>query len=119
MEIAKEAAEGAFLTFGFTDKTTPEYKTFYDAYTKVGGEPGAYSAYAYDSALVLLTAIKNAGGSTDPQKIKAELSKMELKGASKQIKFKENGDSGSDYIIFKVQGGQFVPFWNPSSGSTM
>jgi branched-chain amino acid transport system substrate-binding protein len=119
MEIAKEAAEGAFLTFGFTDKNTPEYKTFYDAYKKVSGEPGAYSAYSYDSALVLLTAIKNAGGSTDPKKIKAELSKINLKGASKQIKFKENGDSGSDYIIFKVQGGQFVPFWNPGTGKAM
>jgi branched-chain amino acid transport system substrate-binding protein len=119
MEIARDAAEGAFLTFGYTDKSTPEFQTFYEAYTKISGEPGAYSAYAYDSAIVLLTAIKNAGGSTDPQKIKAELAKMDLKGASKQIKFRENGDSGSEYIIFKVQDGQFVPFWNPTTGSTM
>lgn len=118
MEIAKDAAEGAYLTFGYTDKTTPEYKKFEEAYKKISGEPGAYSAYSYDSAYVLLTAIKNAK-STDPEKVKAEMMKLDLKGASKQIKFKENGDSGSDYVIFKVQGGKFVPFWNPTTGKTM
>ena len=118
MEIAKDAAEGAYLTFGYTDKSTPEYMKFYEAYKKISGEPGAYSAYSYDSAYVLLTAIKNAG-STDAEKVKAEIMKLNLKGASKQIKFKENGDSGSDYVIFKVQGGKFVPFWSPTSGKTM
>ncbi|MFO7595125.1 MAG: branched-chain amino acid ABC transporter substrate-binding protein [Desulfocurvibacter africanus] len=118
MEIAKDAAEGAYLTFGYTDKATPEYKKFYEAYKKISGEPGAYSAYSYDSAYVLLTAIKQAG-STDAEKVKAEIMKLNLKGASKQLKFKENGDSGSDYVIFKVQGGKFVPFWNPSTGKTM
>ncbi len=118
MEIAKDAAEGAFLTFGYMDKATPEYKKFEAAYKKISGEPGAYSAYSYDSAYVLLTAIKNAK-STDAEKVKAEMMKLNLKGASKQIKFKENGDSGSDYVIFKVQGGEFVPFWNPSTGKTM
>jgi len=119
MEIAKDAAEGAFLTFGYMDKAAPEYTMFIDTYAKVSGVPGAYSAYSYDSAYVLLTAIKNAGGSTDAAKIKAEMMKLNVKGASKQIKFRENGDSGSDYVIFQVQNGQFVPFWSPLTGQTM
>lgn len=65
---------------------------------------GAYSGYAYDAAYVLLSAIKKAG-STDPGKIKAEVMKMDFQGATKRIKFMPNGDSGSDYVIWKVENG--------------
>ena len=111
MEIAKEAAEGAFLTFGYTDKQTPEYKSFLANYSKLG-KVGAYSAYSYDSATVLLKAIKEAK-STDAAKLKAAIAKMDFQGCSKKIKFESNGDSGSDYIIYVVKKGAFVPYWNP------
>ena len=65
-----------YLTFGYIDDTTPSYKKFQAAYEKYG-KPGAYSAYAYDAAYSLLSAIK-AAGSTDPAKIKAELLKMDM-----------------------------------------
>ena len=64
---------------------------------------------------MLLKAIKEAG-STDPAKIKAAIMKMDFQGATKQIKFKANGDSGSDYVIWKVVNGQFKPYWNPTTG---
>lgn len=115
IEIAKEASEGAFLTFGYTDKNTPTYKKYIGEYNKLFGDPGAYSGYAYDAAIVLLSAIK-ASGSTDPAKIKAEIMKMDMAGATKKIKFKENGDSGSDYVIWKVEGGEFMTYWNPTTG---
>lgn len=115
ISIAKEAAEGVYMTFGYTDKSKPAYKKYLDAYSGKHGEPGAYSGYSYDGAMVLLTAIKNAK-STDPQKIKAEIMKMDMDGASKHIKFMENGDSGSDYIIYTVADGQFENFWNPATG---
>jgi len=111
MEIAKEAAEGAFLTFGYTDKATPEYKSFLANYSKLG-KVGAYSAYSYDSATVLLKAIKDAK-STDAAKLKAAIAKQDFQGASKRIKFMENGDSGSDYVIYVVKNGAFAPYWNP------
>jgi branched-chain amino acid transport system substrate-binding protein len=113
--IAKNAAEGAYLTFGFTDKNTDSYKKYFKAYEAKYGEPGAYSGYAYDAAYVLLTAIKKAG-STDPAKIKAEIMKMDLQGATKKIEFKANGDSGSDYVIWKVENGAFKNYWNPETG---
>ena len=115
IEIAKEAAEGVYMTFGFTDKDKPAYKKYLGAYSGTHGEPGAYSGYSYDGAMVLLTAIKNAK-STDPAKIKAEIMKMDMDGASKHIKFMENGDSGSDYIIYTVADGQFKNYWNPATG---
>ncbi|KHK01932.1 branched-chain amino acid ABC transporter substrate-binding protein [Desulfovibrio sp. TomC] len=114
MEIAKDAAEGMYLTFGYIDETTPSYKKFQAAYEKFG-KPGAYSAYAYDAAYSLLSAIK-AAKSTDPAKIKAELVKTEMQGASKKIKFEANGESGSNYIIRVVKDGKFANFWDPQTG---
>ncbi|HSO19581.1 MAG TPA: branched-chain amino acid ABC transporter substrate-binding protein [Desulfosarcina sp.] len=115
MEVAKDAAEGVYLTYGFTDTTTPEYKAFEKIYVPKYGPIAAYATYAYDAATVLLKAIK-AAGSTDPAKIKAEIMKMEFDGVAKHIKFKENGDSGSSYIAFVIKDGKFVPYWSPEKG---
>jgi len=115
MEVAKEAAEGIYITYGFTDTTTPEYKAFEKIYVPKYGPIAAYATYAYDAATVLLKAIKQAG-STDPDKIKAEIMEMDFDGVAKRIKFKANGDSGSSYIAFKIENGQFVPYWSPEKG---
>ncbi|MDA3787036.1 MAG: branched-chain amino acid ABC transporter substrate-binding protein [Desulfobacula sp.] len=115
MDVAKSAAEGVYLTYGFTDKSTPEYKAFEEIYVPKYGKIAAYSTYAYDSATALLYAIK-AAGSTDPKKVKAELMKLDFQGVAKHIKFAPNGDSGSSYIAYKVVGDKFVPYWEPVNG---
>lgn len=115
MEVAKDAAEGIYITYGFTDTTTPEYKAFEKIYVPKYGPIAAYATYAYDAATVLLKAITQAG-STDPDKIKAEIMKMDFDGVAKRIKFKPNGDSGSSYIAFKIENGKFVPYWHPEKG---
>jgi branched-chain amino acid transport system substrate-binding protein len=116
MEVAKDAAEGVYLTYGYTDPNTPEYKAFEERYVPKYGAIAAYATYAYDAATVLLKAIK-AAGSTDPAKIKAEIMKMDFQGVAKRIKFNEKGDSGSSYIAFKVEDGKFVPYWTPEKGN--
>ncbi len=115
MEVAKEASEGVYLTYGYTDPSTPEYKAFEKRYVPKYGKIAAYATYAYDAATALLKAIK-AAGTTDSAKVKAELMKLDFQGVSKHVKFKENGDSGSSYIAFKVVGDKFVPYWEPVSG---
>ncbi|WDP93264.1 MAG: branched-chain amino acid ABC transporter substrate-binding protein [Desulfobacter sp.] len=115
MEVAKDAANGVFLTYGFTDPTTPEYKAFEKRYVPKYGKIAAYATYAYDAAMSLLKAIK-AAGSTDSAKVKAELMKLDFQGVSKHVKFRANGDSGSSYIAFKVEGDKFVPYWEPVNG---
>jgi len=115
MEVAKEASEGVFLTYGFTDSSTPEYKEFEKRYVPKYGKIAAYATYAYDGAMSLLKAIK-AAGSTDSAKVKAELMKLDFQGVSKHVQFKANGDSGSSYIAFKVVGEKFVPYWEPANG---
>jgi len=115
MDVAKDAANGVYLTYGFTDTTTPEYKAFEERYVPKYGAIAAYATYAYDSATALLKAIK-AAGSTDPKAVKAELMKLNFQGVSKHVKFRANGDSGSSYIAYKVVDGKFVPYWEPVDG---
>ncbi|MDD9302209.1 MAG: branched-chain amino acid ABC transporter substrate-binding protein [Desulfobacter sp.] len=115
MEVAKDAAEGVCLTYGFTDPSTPEYKAFEERYVPKYGKIAAYATYAYDAATSLLKSIK-AAGTTDPAKVKAELMKLDFQGVAKHVKFAANGDSGSSYIAFKVVDGKFVPYWEPVNG---
>lgn len=115
MDVAKASAEGVYLTYGFTDPSTAEYKEFEKRYVPKYGKIAAYATYAYDATISLLKAIK-ASGSTNADKIKADLMKLDYQGVAKHIKFKSNGDSGSSYIAFKVVDGEFVPYWEPAQG---
>lgn len=115
MEVAKSATEGVYLTYGFTDPSTPEYKAFEKRYVPKYGAIAAYATYAYDSTTALLKAIK-AAGSTEPAKIKTALMNLDYQGVAKRVKFRANGDSGSSYIAYKVVDGKFVPYWEPANG---
>ncbi len=115
MDVAKTAAEGVYLTYGFTDKTTAEYKAFEARYVPKYGAIAAYATYAYDAATALLKAIK-AAGTTDSKAVKAEMMKLDFQGVAKHVKFAANGDSGSSYIAYKVVDGEFVPYWEPVNG---
>ncbi|MCP4690028.1 MAG: branched-chain amino acid ABC transporter substrate-binding protein [Desulfobacterales bacterium] len=116
IKVGKSAAEGVYVTYGSVDETTTAYKKYADKFTKNYGDIGAYATYAYDAATVLLNGIKSAG-STDPAKVKAEIMKMDFEGAAKRIKFKENGDSSSNYIVFLIKDGKYTKFWDPAKGS--
>lgn len=115
MKVGKNAVEGVYLTYGYTDKTTAAYKNFKKIFNSKYGEVGGYGTYAYDAGIALLKAIK-AAGTTDPPKVKAEMLKLDYDGASKHVKFDKNLDSGSAYIAFKVVNGEFVPYWSPDKG---
>jgi len=116
IEIAKADSDGMFCTFGAIDKDSATYKDFLTKYkAKSGNEPGAYSAYSFDSAMAYMMAVK-AAGSTDPAKVRAELMKMEFEGASKKLSYNDKGDSGSNYTVYQVKDGKFVPYWNSLTG---
>jgi branched-chain amino acid transport system substrate-binding protein len=115
VKVAKAAAEGIFVTYGYTDKTTPAFKAYAKRFTSNYGEIGAYGTYAYDAAMAYFKAVKMAG-STDPAKVKAALFKLDYQGASKRVKFRKNGDSGSSYVAFKINNGQYKLYWTPEVG---
>lgn len=115
VKVAKKAGEGVYVTYGYTDKSTEAYKKYAKIFKAKYGEIGAYGTYAYDAAIALLKSIK-AARSTDPAKIKAEMLRLDYPGASKNIKFDSNLDSGSSYIAFKIKKGEYVPYWSPVKG---
>jgi amino acid/amide ABC transporter substrate-binding protein, HAAT family (TC 3.A.1.4.-) len=115
IEFAKADAEGMFCTFGAIDKDTQGYKDFMAKYMAKYPEPGAYSAYSYDSAMAYLLAVK-AAGTTDPAKVREQMLKLDFDGASKKVSYDEKGDSGSNYTVYQVKDGKFVPYWNSLSG---
>jgi branched-chain amino acid transport system substrate-binding protein len=115
---ANAEAQGVYFTFGWVDPSTENYKKYIEKYKALFGEPGAYSAYAFDATWVMLGAMK-AANSTDPAKVRAEIMKINAPGASKNIKFQENGDSGSNYVIYEVKGDKFAPIYDPATGKKM
>jgi branched-chain amino acid transport system substrate-binding protein len=116
IEIGKKAAEGMFCTFGAIDKDAPAFKSFLSKYKAIANnEPGAYSAYSFDSTMAYMLAVK-AAGSTDPAKVRTELMKLDFVGASKNVVYDEKGDSGSNYTVYQIKDGKFVPYWNSLTG---
>jgi len=113
--VAKDAANGIYVTFGYMDKSTDAYKNYAKIFSENYGEIGAYGTYAYDATVSYLRAVK-AAGTTDPAKVKAEMMKQDFSGASKQVKYQKNGDSGSSYIAFVIENGEYKPYWSPYKG---
>ena len=113
---AHDEAQGVFFTYGYIDKNTELYQQFVEKFTEMTGNdtPGGYAFYSFDAAMALLNAIKTAG-STEPAKLREAFLSMNLPGITKTIKFEENGDSGSNYVILKVDGDDFTPYYNPDT----
>lgn len=109
IELAKENAEGIhFPAQFFSGSTKPEVKKFVDDYTaKYGSAPSSLTAQAYDSMGIILTAIENAG-STDREKIRDEVEKIDYAGVTGATKFNENRDSVRPFTIVKIEDGKFV-----------
>src|SRR6201992_3940324 len=107
----------ATSTTAVTDKTKPFAAAFK---AKFGTDP-AYTGYtAYDEVYIITDAIKRAG-STDPDKMVAELEKTDYVGTIGNIEFYGKDDefthgikSGAGYVsgmIFQWQDGKQVPVW--------
>jgi branched-chain amino acid transport system substrate-binding protein len=114
IEIAGgKSAEGTFLTFGPDARNFAEAKAFVDKYTARFGEIGPYSNYAYDAALVLLTAIREAQ-STEGKSLAEKLHSIEFSGSMGKIRFTDKGDVAvAPYVVWITRNGKFVEHWKP------
>ncbi len=117
------AAEGvpslAFATA--STAVTPKTKPFAAAYQARFGTAPAYTGYtAYDDVYIIADAIRRAG-STDPDKMVAELEKTDYEGVVGRVKFYGRSDQfthgliyGPDAInglVFQWQDGKQVTLW--------
>ena len=105
VNIGGDAIDGAiYINHYYSADTTEIVKNFVDSYKKeFNKEPDAFAALAYDSAKILVEAIKNAN-STDGAAIKDELGKIELESVTGKISFNEERTAIKGAVVIKLEG---------------
>ena len=105
VQIGGEAVDGAlYINHYYSGDTSEIVKNFVESYKKeYNKEPDAFAALAYDSARVLVEAIKNAD-STDGTAIKDELAKIELESVTGKISFNEERSAIKGAAVIKLEG---------------
>ncbi|MBI3880513.1 MAG: ABC transporter substrate-binding protein [Verrucomicrobia bacterium] len=107
---AAQALEGCFFSTHFSpDQEMPKAKEFVAKYEKrFGAKPDAMGALGYDSALVLVDAIKRAG-STEGAKIRDALAATkDFDGSTGRITIDAERNARKPAVIIQIKGGQFV-----------
>ncbi|HEX2252330.1 MAG TPA: ABC transporter substrate-binding protein [Thermoanaerobaculia bacterium] len=107
---AGEDAEGVLLTQTALPPDDPNMKAFSDAYeAKYGEAPDVWAAHGYDSFMVLIEAMKEAGAR--PRDIWEGLRAVRnFQGATGVIQFNEQGDVGKYPRTYLIEGGKLVDF---------
>jgi branched-chain amino acid transport system substrate-binding protein len=107
IKMAGNSAEGFYCTNVLVDKSTDFYKAYRDLYfNKFNEEPGAYDAYAYEGAKIILTAIKDVGNSS--VKIKEYLYTHTFKSMTGDLKFDQDGEVDRLWGVYQVKNGAFI-----------
>lgn len=103
----KEAALGAYAgTFWGPDFQNATSKAFTSAFEKKYGRiPSQYAAQAYDSALLIDSALRKTGGKTaDKAALRAALRAADYPSLRGAYKFNVNGFPIQDFHVFEVAG---------------
>jgi branched-chain amino acid transport system substrate-binding protein len=110
VELGGDAVEGSVFTAGFfTDDPAENAQKFVKAFkSKFNEEPDMFAAQAYDAAMILLTAIENAGGVGGEAHQKEMLKIKDYPGITGSTSFTPIGDVVKDIIILKVENGKFT-----------
>ena len=109
VSIGGEAVNGAlYINHYYSGDTSELVKNFVNSYkSQYNKEPDAFAALAYDSAKVLVEAIKNAN-STDGAAIKDALIKTDLQCVTGKISFNEERSAIKGAAVIKLDGGNKV-----------
>ena len=107
IKIAGNSSEGFYCTNVLVDKSTDYYKKYRSSYfSKFNKEPGAYDAYAYEGAVIILEALKSVGN--DPDKIKKYLYSHTFQSMTGDLNFDKDGEVNRFWGIYQVVKGKFV-----------
>ena len=110
VSIGGAAVEGAYLSTHYSpENKSPAVVAFNERYRKRWGvDSNALSALGYDSALVLLDAIRRAG-TTDGPALRAALSTTkDFPGATGRITFDAQRNPTKSAVVLTVKDGRFV-----------
>ena len=118
-ELAGDAADGLLCSQAGIPPQAAS-KKFLDAYKKkYNVDPIIYAPFTYDSANLLIEAMKKAN-SADPAKSLPELEKIEYPGATGKIAFDEKGDrKDAEMTIFTMKEGKLAPIAIIKGGQTI
>ncbi|MCH4021713.1 MAG: ABC transporter substrate-binding protein [Erysipelotrichaceae bacterium] len=110
IKIAGDAANGIYCPVSFFAEDDAEnVQAFVKAYKdRYDSSPSALTAQAYDSAGILIDAIKRAD-SLDHEKVKDALYDTDYAGVTGETTFDENGDATKEFTKIMVKDGKFVP----------
>lgn len=119
LEVAGDAAEGAFVTFlGSPPELLPSAKEFVEKYKRryPDEEIKSYDHYGYEVASIVLDALDKVG--PDRKKIIKYIQGIKFSGVLGVTAFDEKGDTLNKTItLFQVKNGQFVPYKEKSKRS--
>lgn len=105
-----EVMEGSYFTNHYAaDDDAEAIQSFIAKYEAEYGEtPNALAALGYDSAKIMAAAIE-AAGTTDSEKVLAELKKTDYNGVTGHTAFNADGDTAAkEAVIIKITGGELV-----------
>ena len=109
IELGGPDVEGITFAAFFSDSNPdPLVQDFVAAYqADYGSVPSTYAAYAFDATLVILDALKNAGG--DRRKIQEHISNIDgIPGVTGLNAFDENGDVSKSPVFVTIKDGVFT-----------
>jgi branched-chain amino acid transport system substrate-binding protein len=111
LTIGKDAVEGHyFSTHCSIEQPTPEMSAFVDAYKKRfnGKSPDAMAVLGYDSAMVLVDAIKRAN-TTESAALRAAIAATkDFSGASGKFSLNADRDAVKALVFIQIKGGKFT-----------
>ncbi|HTD66862.1 MAG TPA: ABC transporter substrate-binding protein, partial [Candidatus Limnocylindria bacterium] len=110
-EIGKDAVEGHYFSTHYSpDVGSEKSKKFVESYKKRwnGKVPDALAACGYDSAILLIEAMKRAGSIEGAKVRDALAATKDFDAVTGRIKINENRDAVKSAVILQVKGGKFV-----------
>lgn len=104
-KIGGDAVKGAvYVNHYFSGDSAKEVQDFVTAYKKeYNKEPDSFAALGYDSAKIMFKALEDAK-STDGDKIREALSKVQLTGVTGKMSFGEDRTAIKGSVLVKVEG---------------
>lgn len=114
IDVAKEAAEGAYATTVISYDNTPmrQQKFIKDFKAKFGSNPSFFSALGWDSVQIPVAGIQKAGGKTDGDSIAKGIESLKdyqgIVGVRNFTPTNHNGLSYESLFIMTVKGGKWV-----------
>ena len=107
IRIAGNASEGFYTSNVMIDKDSEFYRNYRELYfSKFNKEPGAYDAYAYEAAKIVLEAVKNTGD--DSKLIMEYLYNKEFESMTGKLKFDKDGEVDRLWGIYEVINGKLI-----------